>query len=139
MAEARGGRWTVDEVESIPPTAEALYREKLTQAVRSPQHKYLIDGALPFHREWPPTLIFIFVLAYNTGKVKKADLPRSYAELPDPKWKDKLSIQASDHEWFYRVLGDMGEERDTTFFRDLVETNGLTTRVGHPLLVNLVA
>ena len=33
----------------------------------------------------------------------------------------------------------MGEERDTTFFRDLVATNGLITQVGHPLLVNLVA
>ena len=110
MAEAKGGRWTVDVVESISPSMEALYREKLTQAVRSPEHKNLIDGVLPLHREWAPTLIFIFVQAYNTSKVKKADLPKSYTDLLDPKWKDKLSIEASDHEWFYSVLRDMGDE-----------------------------
>ena len=139
LAEAKGGRWTVDVVESISPPMEALYREKLTQAVHSPEHKNLIDGALPSHREWAPTLIFIFVQAYNTTKVQKEELPKSYADLLDPKWKGKLSIEASDHEWFYSVARDMGEERGLQYFRQLVATNGLSTRVGHPLLVNLVA
>ena len=139
MTEARGGRWTVDVVQSISPPMEALYREKLTQAVRSPEHKNLIDGVLPTHREWVPTLIFIFVQAYNTTKVQKEELPKSYADLLDPKWKGKLSIEASDHEWFYSVIRDMGEEQGLKFFRDLVASNGLSTRVGHPLLVNLVA
>ncbi len=142
MAEAKGGRWTVDVVESISPPMEALYREKLTQQVRSPQHKNLIDGVLPAHREWAPTLIFIFVQAYNTTKVKKEDLPKSYEDLLDPKWKGKLSIEASDHEWFYSVARDMdakrGEGSGTRFFQDLV-ANGLSTRVGHPLLTTLVA
>ena len=142
MAEAKGGRWTVDVVESISPPMEALYREKLTQAVRSPEHKNLIDGVLPAHREWAPTLIFIFVQAYNTTKAKKEDLPKSYEDLLDPKWKGKLSIEASDHEWFYSVARDMDEKRGegsgVKFFCELV-ANGLSTRVGHPLLTTLVA
>ena len=142
MAEAKAGRWTVDVVESISPPMEALYREKLTQQVRSPEHRNLIDGVLPEHREWAPTLIFIFVQAYNTTKVKKDDLPKSYEDLLDPKWKGKLSIEASDHEWFYSVARDMdakrGEGSGTRFFRGLV-VNGLSTRVGHPLLTTLVA
>jgi iron(III) transport system substrate-binding protein len=138
-AEAKGGRWTVDVVESISPPMEALTREKLTQEIRSPEHKNLIDGVLPAHREWAPTLIFIFVQAYNTAKVRKDELPKTYLDLLDPKWKGRLSIEASDHEWFYSVARDMGEERGLKFFRDLVGGNGLTTRVGHPLLVNLVA
>ena len=142
MAEARGGRWTVDVVESISPPMEALYREKLTQEVRSPEHKNLIDGVLPAHREWAPTLIFIFVQAYHTGKVKKEELPKSYADLLDPKWKGKLAIEASDHEWFYSVMRDIdakqGDGSGLRFFRDLV-ANGLSTRVGHPLLTTLTA
>jgi iron(III) transport system substrate-binding protein len=143
MAEAKGGRWTVDVVESISPPMEALYREKLTQEVRSPEHKNLIDGVLPAHREWAPTLVFIFVQAYNTAKVKKEELPKTYEDLLDPKWKGRLSIEASDHEWFYSVLRDMDQKRGTgsglKFFQQLVTGNGLSTRVGHPLLVNLVA
>ena len=139
LTEAKGGRWTVDVVESISPPMEALTREKLTQEIRSPEHKNLIDGVLPAHREWAPTLIFIFVQAYNTTKVRKDELPKTYLDLLDPKWKGRLSIEASDHEWFYSVARDMGEERGLKFFRDLVAGNGLTMRVGHPLLVNLVA
>lgn len=142
LSEAKGGRWTVDVVESISPPMEALYREKLTQEVRSPEHKNLIDGVLPAHREWAPTLIFIFVQAYHTAKVKKEDLPKTYEDLLDPKWKGKLSIEASDHEWFTSVARDMDEKRGTgsgvKFFRELV-ANGLSTRVGHPLLTTLVA
>ncbi len=139
LTEAKAGRWTVDVVESISPPMEALYREKLTQEVRSPEHRNLIDGVLPTHREWAPTLIFIFVQAYNTAKVKKEELPKSYADLLDPKWKGRLAIEASDHEWFYSVARDMGEERGLRFFRDLMATNGLSVRVGHPLLTTLVA
>ena len=139
LTEAKAGRWTVDVVESISPPMEALYREKLTQEVRSPEHKNLIDGVLPTHREWAPTLIFIFVQAYNTTRVKKEELPKSYADLLDPKWKGRLAIEASDHEWFYSVARDMGEERGLKFFRDLMATNGLSVRVGHPLLTTLVA
>ena len=118
---------------------EALYREKLTQEVRSPEHKNLIDGVLPAHREWAPTLIFIFVQAYNTGKVRKEELPKTYAELLDPKWKGRLGIEASDHEWFYSVARDMGEQKGLDFFRSLMAGNGLSVRVGHPLLTTLVA
>ncbi len=139
LAEAKGGRWAVDVVESISPPMEALYREKLTQEVRSPEHKNLIDGVLPAHREWAPTLIFIFVQAYNTGKVTKEELPRTYADLLDPKWKGRLGIEASDHEWFYSVARDMGEQTGLDFFRSLMAGNGLSVRVGHPLLTTLVA
>ncbi len=143
VAEAKGGRWTVDVVESISPPMEALYREKLTQAVRSPEHKNLIDGVLPAHREWAPTLVFIFVQAYNTAKVKKEELPKSYADLLNPKWKARLGIEASDHEWLFSVIRDIDAQQGVgsgeKFFRELVATNGLSTRVGHPLLVNLVA
>ncbi len=139
LAEAKGGRWAVDVVESISPPMEALYREKLTQEVRSPEHKNLIDGVLPAHREWAPTLIFIFVQAYNTGKIRKEELPRTYADLLDPKWKGRLGIEASDHEWFYSVARDMGEQKGLDFFRSLMAGNGLSVRVGHPLLTTLVA
>jgi hypothetical protein len=39
--------------------------------------------------------------AYNTNLVKKEDLPKSYQELADPKWKGRLGIESKDDEWFY--------------------------------------
>ena len=139
ISEARGGHSVFDVAQSISPSMEALHREKLLQEVRSPHFKDLIPAAIPAHKEWVATLQYVFVQAYNTTLVKKPDLPKTYTDLLDPKWKGRLGIESSDHEWFYSVVKDMGEEKGLKFFRDLMETNGLSVRTGHPLLTNLVA
>lgn len=139
LSEARGGTHNVDVIQSIAPPMEALHRENLLQPVKSPLAKGLVPDAVPAHNEWVATLRYVFVQAYNTNKVKKEELPKKYKDLLDPKWKGRLGIEASDHEWFYSIVQDMGEERGLKFFCDLVATNGLSTRAGHPLLTNLVA
>jgi iron(III) transport system substrate-binding protein len=138
LAEARGGTHIVDVIQSISPPMEALHREHLLQEVRSPVAKDLVTDAVPAHGEWVATLRYVFVQAYNTSKVKKEELPKTYDDLLDPKWQGRLAIEASDHEWFYSVVQDMGEERGLKFFCELVAKNGLSTRAGHPLLTNLV-
>src|SRR2546430_16445999 len=70
--------------------------------------------------------------------VKKEDLPRTYRDLLDPKWKGKLGIEARVPEWYATVAMDMGEEKGIRFFRELVAKNGITVRGGHTLLNNLV-
>jgi len=50
----------------------------------------LVSAALRPHRAWVGTRLSMFVQAYNTNLVKKADLPKSYQDLLDPKWKGKL-------------------------------------------------
>ena len=125
--------------QSIAPSVEALRREKLLQEVRSPASRNLLQGAAPEHGQWAATLLYVFVQAYNTDKVRKGDLPKSYADLLDPKWKGMIGIEASDHEWFYAVARRMGEEKGAKLFRDLVADNKLSVRTGHPLLTNLVA
>jgi iron(III) transport system substrate-binding protein len=139
ISEARAGTRAVDLIQSIAPSVEGLRREKLLQAASSPAARQLIAGAAPAHGEWTATLIYVFVQAYNTARVKKEDLPRTYADLLDPKWKGRLAIESSDHEWFSAVVRGMGEERGLRFFRDLVARNGLSVRTGHPLLTQLVA
>lgn len=139
ITEARAGSSNVDVIAIISPQQEALRRENLLQEIRSPYHKDLDRLAVPAHREWVATLHHVFVQAYNTDKVRKEDLPRTYRDLLAPKWKGKLAIEGDDHEWVSSVIADMGEAQGVKFFRDLVATNGLSVRSGHPLLTNLVA
>ena len=71
--------------------------------------------------------------------VKKEDLPKTYKDLLDPKWKGKLGIEAKDQDWFASVVDVMGGgEAGLEFFRDLVATNGVSVRLGHTLLNNMV-
>ena len=138
MTEARGTLPSFDVVESISPPMEAIHREGLLQQVKSPVQNDLRPWALPPHREWAATQLYLFVQAYNTNKVKKEDLPKTYADLLDPKWKGMLSMEASDDEWFAEVVKQMGTEKGQKFFRDLTVNQGLQLRTGHSLLNNLV-
>ncbi|MDB5794723.1 MAG: fbpA 2 [Noviherbaspirillum sp.] len=139
VSEARAGRFTADIIENNGPELEALHREKLLQEVKSPYLADLIPQAVPRHREWAAVRMNIFSLAYNTGLVKKEDLPKSYEDLLHPKWKGKLGIEATDVDWFAEIMGQMGEAKGVKLFRDIGATNGLSIRKGHSLLANLVA
>ncbi len=92
IAEARAGAPSVDVIAIISPQEEALRRENLLQEIHSPFHKDLVPSAVPAHREWVATLHHVFVQAYNTDKVGKVDLPKTYRDLLAPKWKGKLAI-----------------------------------------------
>ena len=139
LAEGRAGGATADVITTISPQLEVLRRERLLQEVHSPYDKDHAAFAIPAHREWVATLQHVFVHAYNTNLVRREDLPRTFAELLDPRWKGKLAIEGDDHEWLSSVIADMGEAQGIAFFRQLVATNGISVRSGHPLLTNLVA
>ena len=139
VQEQRAGRYAVDAVHFSAPELEALHREKLLQPVASPHFADLIEGAVPAHREWVSTLLSVWVQAYNTNLVKKEDLPKTYRDLLDPKWKGKLGYEVENIEWFTTVANALGGDAGVQFFRDLSATNGLSIRKGHTLLNNLVA
>jgi iron(III) transport system substrate-binding protein len=139
VAEARGNRFEADVVQSPGLEMEALLREGLSQEVRSPVHAGLIPQAVPAHGKWGGFMVDIYVGAYNTNVIKKEDLPKSYEDLQDPKWKGKLGVEANDHAWFASVLAALGEEKGRKIFENIVSTNGISVRKGHTLLANLVA
>jgi iron(III) transport system substrate-binding protein len=139
VTEARGRRYAVDIIENSVPSLLALRREQLLQRVQSPAQDNVVPQALPDHREWTGSTFDAFVQAYNTDKVKKEDLPKTYADLLDPKWKGKLGVEAADSVWFNVVIDSMGREQGLDLFKQIVATNGISVRSGHSLLTNLVA
>ena len=139
IAEARAKRYDVDVIHFGSPEMEALSREKILLPITSPIHKALQPGSVPPHREWAATLLSVWVQEYNTKLLKKADLPKTYTDLLDPKWKGKLGIETKDSDWFASVVDAMGGgETGVKFFRDLAAGNGLSLRQGHTLLNNMV-
>jgi len=138
LAEAAATRYEVDAVHTSALEMEALHREKILQPVAPPHGAELLPGALRPHREWIATYLSVWVQAYNTRLVRKEDLPRTYQDLLDPKWKGRLGIEARVPEWYATVVLDMGEEKGIRFWRDLVARNGISVRGGHTLLNNLV-
>lgn len=138
VVEYRAGRFDVDVFESNSSTMEPLHREKLLQEVKTPALADLVPEAIPAHREWIGTRLQLITAAYNTNLIKKADLPKTYEDLLDPKWKGKLGIEADDEDWFATIVAAMGEKKGLQLFRSIVAKNGISVRKGHTLLTNLV-
>jgi iron(III) transport system substrate-binding protein len=138
IAEARAGRNSVDLIETNGPELESMHRENLLQQVRSPHHADLIAPAMRPHGEWVGTRLNVFVHAYNTKAVKKEELPKSWEDLLDPRWKGRLGIEAEDSDWLAGLFADLGEAKGTKLFKEMVAKNGISVRKGHTLLTQLV-
>jgi len=138
LTEARGGRPAMDVVETNAPEIEALAREQVVSEFFSPHLSDLPAWARPPHRRWASDRANLWVVGYNTGKVKREELPATYEGFAEPKWKGRIAIEATDSDWMYGVVNFMGEPRGLEFFRRLAALKP-DLRKGHALLAQLVA
>ena len=138
VSETRAGRHDVDLIENNSPEMQALSVEKMLLAMDSPAFATMRPGTIAPNREWATSTMDIFVQAYNTEKVKREELPKSYRDLTDPRWKGRLGIEADDWVWYGTIVKEMGPG-GAKLFADIVSANGISARKGHTLLANLVA
>ena len=139
LTEARGGRIAADVMETAGPDIEAANREKLLQPVETPVAAELIPEAFAQNRPWIVSRLTVFTIAYNTNAVRKADAPKTYQDLLDPKWKGKLGIESDDGNWLMTVSAALGGEPGLKLFRDIAAKNAMSMRKGHALLANLIS
>jgi len=139
ISETRAGKLVVDLIENNSPDQEAVRRENMLRRMQSPHFSDMRPGTLPAHQQYATTTLDVFVQAYNTEKVKPEELPKTYDDLLDARWKDRLGIEATDEAWFGTLLQLAGEAKTEKLFRDIVAKNGMSVRKGHTLLAQLVA
>jgi iron(III) transport system substrate-binding protein len=82
-------------------------------------------------------LIFSFTLdlpvAYNTKLVKPADVPKSWDDLLDPKWKGKILVEARGIT-FTILMTKWGEEKTIAYLRKLLANKPVIIRGGTPTM-----
>ena len=139
ITEAQGNRFEVDVIESNSPELETLYREQLIQPVQTPFSTAMMREAIPPHGAWLGARINVFVQAYNTDKVKADDVPKTFRDLADPKWKGKIAAETDNVDWFATVARELGEAQAVSLFQDIVRANGVSMRKGHPVLASMLA
>ena len=140
VVETRAGRNDADLVETNGPEMEALHREKVLQAVKSPLFCGAdAAGGLPARRMGRHAPQHLRRRLQHERGQEGRGAEDSYEDLLDPKWKGKLGIEAEDDDWFAALMSKMGEEKGLKLFRDIVAKNGISVRKGHTLLTNLVA
>ena len=120
ITEAKGRRYSVDVIETNGPEMEMISREKLL--------------ATP----WSPDRLNLFVVGYNTAKVKRSEIPDTYEGFTDPKWRGRIALEATDSEWMATLIKASPGDKGMEMMRRLAAQRP-ALRKGHVLLANLVA
>jgi iron(III) transport system substrate-binding protein len=120
ITEAKGRRYSVDVIETNGPEMEMISREQLLAA------------------PWSPDRLNLFVVGYNTAKVKRAEIPASYEGFTDPRWKGRIALEATDSEWMATLIKTTPDNKGMELMRKLAALQP-SLRKGHVLLANLVA
>ena len=135
--EARAGRQGVDVLETNAPEVDQIARENIVAAFHSAHSGDLPEWAIPPHRRWYAARANLWVVAFNTAKVKKEEIPATYEGFVDPKWKGRIGIESTDQDWMYAVVNYLGEQRGMEMFRKLSALRP-DMRLGHALLAQLI-
>ncbi len=138
LNEARARRHNVDVVETNGPELEALARERVTARFFSPYIADIPAWGVPAHRMWISDRVDFFVVAFNTAKVRREELPATYEGFLDSKWKGRIGLEATDQEWLAGLAKHWGEKRALEFFRRLAAMKP-DVRKGHVLMSEMVA
>ena len=87
---------------------------------------------------WVTDSATLNVFGYNTRQVAPADLPKSFRDLTDPKWKDRLLMDENESKWMAGMITYHGEAATIDLLRKLAD-QGIQFRPGHSLIATLLA
>ncbi|HEY0453236.1 ABC transporter substrate-binding protein [Actinophytocola sp.] len=83
---------------------------------------------------WTASRFNVFVVGWNTDRVKPGQEPRSFEDLADPKWKGQVSMEVGDVDWFAGMYEYYrGQGRSDAEIRDLFSRIAANSKVakGH--------
>ena len=87
---------------------------------------------------WTTFYYHPYVVAYNKNLLRQANVPKTYADLLSPSWKNKIMMEGTKVDWFAGMLQIMGRENGLGFMRELAKQE-ILQRTGHSLIAQLVA
>jgi iron(III) transport system substrate-binding protein len=121
MAEARSGHLVADVLESTG-LEDPIRAADIDQPFWSPE----IEAYEPNRRDpdhyWAPTRFSYLGACYNTNLVKPADVPKSFEDFLDPKWKGKMAWSSDTIGALLFITGVrnfMGEDKAVAYLKKL--------------------
>ncbi len=96
-------------------------------------------SALPSHYKdpegfWTSAYASGTLLGFNPRQVKRAEAPKKYEDLLDPRWKNNIAIDSNKIEWFAMLLKLKGR-----LFMEKLAAQKPTPQSGNALLLQLLA
>lgn len=133
QTEAKARAFKGDVIEIAGVLGHILKKDGLLAKYVSPESRFYPDGMKDTDGTWTSFFINTHVLVYNTNLVKKEELPRTFQELINPKWKDKI-VMSEDFDIFGMMLRVMGREKGLDYMRRLA-AQGVALRDSYTLAI----
>ena len=133
--EARAGRLSIDWAGISEDGSEIFVRRGILAKYEFPHLKDFVRGSQPPHGLYVGGLANPRIQgAYNTELISPKDVPKSWEEMGDPKWKGKTMLSRSSEEipgrlaWLWRKGDKWDWERAFDLFRKLKAHNPVIGR-----------
>jgi len=137
--EYRAGVFNVDVISVRGTLFPELINGKVIARYQSPMRAFLRNGYFDPEGYLSGYYATGYTLVYNTHNVKPAEVPRSFEDLLQPRWKGRLVMDREEYDWLAGMIDVMGESKAIAFFKRLVDDQGLKFKRGHGLITQLVA
>src|SRR4029077_9634534 len=118
QTEARAGAFKADVIEIAGVLGHILKKEGLFAKYISPQSRFYPESVKDPDGTWTSFFMNTHVLVYNTKLVKKDEVPKTFDEVTQSKWKGKISMP-EDFDIFGMMLKVMGRAKGMDFMRRL--------------------
>jgi iron(III) transport system substrate-binding protein len=80
-----------------------------------------------------------YTIAYNSQRVRLSEVPASWDDLLDPKWRDgKITLDPRSYDWYFGMLTAWGGQKGVDYMRKLNQQKP-AFRDGNVLIANLLA
>jgi iron(III) transport system substrate-binding protein len=137
QTEVRARAFKGDVIEIAGVTGHILKKDGVFAKYTSPESRFYPDSVKDPDGTWTSFFINTHVLVYNTNMVKKDELPKTFQEVINPKWSNKI-LMSEDFDIFGMMLKVMGRDKGLDFMRKLA-AQGVGIRDGYTLAVQGVA
>lgn len=138
VTEARAGRFEANVIEATSLTALRLRENNLLEPYVSPKRAGIGKDFMDNDGYWTAWFQQIVAMIYNTKLVRSDEVPKSYDDLLDPKWRGKISMDLEDDDIYATLVGYWGKDKGIAYFKRLAQ-NQPTLRKGHNLQTSLLA
>ncbi len=123
LSEFRAGRHAFDVFQGSPPDIAILKSEGVIAAFDAPESKHIDARFKDEAGYWTDLYWYPVIIAYNTNLVSGADVPKSWQDLLNPKWKGKITMPRDQIGWYRVMLKSFGKEAGTKFMQDFAKQN----------------
>ena len=121
QTEMNSGNHLFDVTNGSAEQASALKKIGAIDPYLSPQREFYSGSNRDKEGFFTSLYVIPIVLGYNTNLVKRGDVPKSYEDLLQPKWKGNMYLDDEAYEWFAILLRHMGREKGLQYMRALAK------------------